>query len=597
MPGVRVRGPAKFANANVLAIVKLPAGTPAVSTIRYSLEVLAPEGLTPSRRQLGLGQHRLGRDPGCEVVLEARGVSREHVQVEVLAQGCVLRDLGSTNGSRVDGLPLVERALSGDCVLELGPVRLRLREHSAEAGSLAFHLPPEAPPERGAAADPAPTPPTRAANLQAQLRDALWDALPEARARFPEAARRMLDAMLPALAVEGLQLRHRDALVIAQAGACGAAEPWLRCGDLSLWAPAVAPPANSVAQTLLSSLLAFCPDPAPAAMAAGTAIGATLPGVPSRHPALIRLGTALQRIAKSRVGVLLLGETGSGKEVFARFVHACSPRAEGPFVAVNCAALPRDLLEAELFGIEKGAATGVEARAGVFERAHGGSLFLDELGDMPADTQVRLLRALEDGRIHRVGGKRLIEVDVRLVGATHRDLQAEVQAGRFRLDLYHRLAGFEAQLPPLRARRADIAALAAHFFERALAASQQHSPGISAAAMAALEAWHWPGNVRELRQVIDSACALLLPGEALDLLHLPPRLQQASGGARATPVRAGAADAPDLESVLLAAEREALLAALEACSGSHEAAWTRLGIGKTSFYKKLKQHGLGRGED
>lgn len=530
-------------------------------------------------------------------MLDARGVSREHVGVEVLAQGCVLRDLGSTNGSRVDGLPLVERALSGDCILELGPVRLRLCEHSAEAGSLAFHLPPEVPPERGAAADPAPTPPTRAANLQAQLRDALWDALPQARPHVPAAAQRVLAAALPALGVEGLQLRHQDALLIAQAGACGVAKPWLRCGDFSLWGPSAAPMPDPVAQSLLSSLLALCPEPASGAIGAGSAIGTALPGVPSRHPALLRLGTALQRIAKSRVGVLLLGETGVGKEVYARYVHACSPRAEGPFVAVNCAALPRDLLEAELFGIEKGAATGVEARAGVFERAHGGSLFLDELGDMPADTQVRLLRALEDGRIHRVGGKRLIEVDVRLVGATHRDLQAEVQAGRFRLDLYHRLAGFEAQLPPLRVRREDIAALAAHFFERALAESQQHSPGISAAAMAALEAWPWPGNVRELRQVIDSACALLLPGEALDLLHLPPRLQQAPASPRQATARAGAADASDLESVLLAAEREALQAALEACGGSHEAAWTRLGIGKTSFYKKLKQHGLGRGED
>lgn len=564
-----------------------------MSAIRYSVEVLAPEGLLPSRRQLGLGRYRLGRDPGCEVVLEARGVSREHVVIEVLAQGCVLRDLGSTNGSRVDGLALVERALGGDCVLELGPVRLRLREHSAEAGSLAYQLAPAAAPDAAYEADRHPAPATRAASLQAQVRGALWDALPEARQRFRESAVRVLGALLSPLALPGLQLRNTDGDVIAQAGACGQASLWLHGSDYSLWAPPGSPAVSDTAKTLIASLLAWLPesDTDPTDMSANSPV--SLPGVPSRHPALVRLGTALQRIARSRVGVLLLGETGVGKEVYARFVHACSPRANGPFVAVNCAALPRDLLEAELFGIEKGAATGVEARAGVFERADGGTLFLDELGDMPADTQVRLLRALEDGRIHRIGGKRLLEVDVRLVGATHRDLLAEVECGRFRLDLYHRLAGFEAQLPPLRERREDIAALAVHFFEHALAQSQQHSPGISAAAMAALERSPWPGNVRELRQVIDSATALLLPGEALDLLHLPLRLQQQ---AQWRPMATAVAP-QDLESVLLAAEREALHAALEACGGHHEAAWERLGIGKTSFYKKLKQHALGRIEN
>ena len=248
----------------------------------------------------------------------------------------------------------------------------------------------------------------------------------------------------------------------------------------------------------------------------------------------------------------------------------------------------REVPLAELFGVERGAATGVEARPGLFEQAHGGSLFLDEVGDTAAETQVRLLRALEDGRLVRVGGRKPVVVDVRVIAATNRDLDAEVAAGRFRLDLYHRLAGHTARIPPLRERPEDIAPLALHFFRQALAGSGRRSAGITAAALLALQQWRWPGNVRELRQAIERAAILLDDGGALDREHLPQALR---GGPPP------GVDALLLDTALARAEREALILALTVAGGEHERAWALLGIGKTSFYKKLREHGLGRGGD
>ena len=242
-----------------------------------------------------------------------------------------------------------------------------------------------------------------------------------------------------------------------------------------------------------------------------------------------------------------------------------------------------------MFGVERGAATGVEARPGLFEQAHGGSLFLDEVGDTAPETQVRLLRALEDGRLLRVGGRKPIMVDVRVIAATNRDLDAEVVAGRFRLDLYHRLAGYTARIPPLRERSEDIAPLALHFFQQALGAQRPTQPGHyrrGAAGAAAL--------------ALAGQCARTAPG---DRARGDPARR--GRGARPQPSARGAcaagpapaADALRLEPALLHAERNALLAALAVAGSEHERAWTLLGIGKTSFYKKLREHGLSRGGD
>jgi transcriptional regulator with GAF, ATPase, and Fis domain len=217
--------------------------------------------------------------------------------------------------------------------------------------------------------------------------------------------------------------------------------------------------------------------------------------------------------------VLLLGETGSGKEVIARAMHDRSQRARGPFIRVNCGAIPADLIDSELFGHEKGSFTGATAtRRGWFERANEGTLFLDEVGELPLAAQVRLLRVLQDGSFERVGGEHAIKVDVRIVAATHRDLAAMVQNGTFREDLWYRIAGFPIVIPPLRERREDIPLLAEHFARRAALRFGLRLQLPTTEDLALLVAYPWPGNVRELGAVIDRA-AILGDGERLEVVR------------------------------------------------------------------------------
>jgi sigma-54 specific flagellar transcriptional regulator A len=212
------------------------------------------------------------------------------------------------------------------------------------------------------------------------------------------------------------------------------------------------------------------------------------------------------QVAPSQVSVLLTGPSGSGKEVAARAIHAASSRAKGPFVAVNCGAIPRDLLESVLFGHEKGSFTGAHAQhAGKFEEADDGTLFLDEIGDMPADMQVKLLRVLEDKAVQRIGGKGQIDIDVRIVAATHRDIDAAIDAGSFREDLFYRLAVFPIDLPSLAERASDLPLLIDHFLKSTPAAARPH---FATTALARLAEHGWPGNVRELRNFVERATIL-----------------------------------------------------------------------------------------
>jgi transcriptional regulator with PAS, ATPase and Fis domain len=286
------------------------------------------------------------------------------------------------------------------------------------------------------------------------------------------------------------------------------------------------------------------------------------------------------------VPVLVLGESGSGKEVLARWVHARSRRAAGPFLAVNCAALPRELLESELFGIEKGVATGVEARPGLLERGTGGTVFLDEVGDMAAETQAKVLRVLENTTLFRVGGRVPVQVDVRFVAATNRDLEALVEEGGFRRDLYHRLAAFEVRLPPLRERREEIPTLAARFFHSELEKNGLASPGITRAALGVLVRYDWPGNVRELQNEIAKAALLLEHSEPLDLPHLSERVRRPPGESSQTANLT-------LEETVRRAERQAFAVALAAAGGDAAQAMELLGVSRTTYYRKVKELGLG----
>jgi transcriptional regulator with PAS, ATPase and Fis domain len=241
-----------------------------------------------------------------------------------------------------------------------------------------------------------------------------------------------------------------------------------------------------------------------------------------------------RRVADSTATVLIQGESGTGKELLARVVHDESGRA--PFVAVNCAAIPENLLESELFGHEKGAFTGaVTRRVGRFERANGGTLFLDEVGDMSPSMQAKILRALQEHEVERVGGDRAVPVDVRVLAATNRDLAAEVAAGRFREDLYYRLAVVVLRLPPLRERGGDVELLARHFVAHFARSHGRDVDDVAPEAMALLRAYRWPGNVRQLGNVIEGAL-LVADGPVLLPEHLPPDVRAAAAGDSSEPV-------------------------------------------------------------
>ena len=302
--------------------------------------------------------------------------------------------------------------------------------------------------------------------------------------------------------------------------------------------------------------------------------------------------TQVEQVAASETRVCIRGETGTGKELIARTLHEKSPRREGPFVSLNCAAIPSELMESELFGHEKGSFTGAAARhIGKFEHAHGGTLFLDEIGDMPLGMQAKLLRVLEEGEIERVGADKPFAVSVRVVVATHRNLEEQVRQGSFREDLYHRVFVFPIVLPPLRERREDIGALAEHFVRQVTDQNNWRLKSFSREAMEALENYSWPGNVRELRNVVERVL-LLAPGEIVDaptvMRALPQPVTANSHGFGAT----GAPASGGLAQRVEAFERETLLAELKRHHHHMTNTAKALGLERSHLYKKCQQLGI-----
>src|SRR6185312_8476836 len=253
--------------------------------------------------------------------------------------------------------------------------------------------------------------------------------------------------------------------------------------------------------------------------------GSDAPEILGQAPAMQEVFRAIGRLAQSTATVLITGESGTGKELVARALHRHSPRAAGPFVAINTAAIPKDLLESELFGHERGAFTGAQAlRRGRFEQAEGGTLFLDEIGDMPLDLQVRLLRVLADGEYYRVGGHSVQRATVRIIAATHRDLEERVRQGTFREDLWHRLNVVRLRLPALRERPGDIAALARHFLRKSARELAVEPKALADGAMQALVAFAFPRNVRQLENVCHWV-TVMAPGQRVETADLPPEIR------------------------------------------------------------------------
>jgi DNA-binding NtrC family response regulator len=561
------------------------------------LKILAADGTTVRRFPLAPGEHVVGSSTDAAVRIEEAGISRRHARIDVLADGgAVVRDLDSKNGTFVGGRRLREAAVCGFTLVAFGsvqgvlqpadPARIDVLLGSGES-------PPAAPERAGEGLTTLGLHPLeRLAESLEEILPSLAEGLIPPEEAAAELAQRWL-AVLPVGRVEFLRRGAAGESVVATASTLDAVprnalrlevegpDGWI----LVLRAPSSArlAPLRPMLRLALASLAARRRTLRPVRQAPPEERATPTSPPPGMGPEMSKLYRRAGKVARGDVPVMILGESGVGKEVLARWLHARSPRAAGPFLAVNCAALPRELLESELFGIEKGVATGVEARPGLLERGSGGTVFLDEVGDMAAETQAKVLRVLENPVLFRVGGRTPLQIDVRFLAATNRDLETLVEEGGFRRDLYHRLAAFEVRLLPLRERREEIPALASRFLYRELAKSGAPSPGITRAALGVLVRHSWPGNVRELQNEIAKAALLLDPGEPLDLHHLSSRTR----GRRAE------AATLTLEETVRRAEREAFAVALAAAEGDAARAMEILGIARTTYYRKLKELGLG----
>ncbi len=336
-------------------------------------------------------------------------------------------------------------------------------------------------------------------------------------------------------------------------------------------------------------------------------------------PPMRRLFAEIDKVAPTKASVLITGESGTGKELISRAIHTLSPRKDGPFIKVNCAAIPRELIESELFGHEKGSFTGAQARKrGYFEQAHGGTLFLDEIGDMDLAAQAKVLRALQQGEISRVGSEHVIHVDVRVLAATNKDLESEAKAGRFREDLFFRLNVFPMRSPPLRERVEDIPLLAQSFLETFCRENGMKPKSIDEAATAALRARKWPGNVRELKNVVERA-AILSSGDTITIADLPedphanPFEEEDVSGVLVDdgeePFASGLASTPAPSRAVVTgtsrltlreyrdrAERQYIVDTLRELEWNISRAALVLGVERTNLHKKIRAYGIKRGE-
>lgn len=584
-----------------------------------------------TRWPLPAGPLLVGRGESCDVVIDDDSISRRHLKLEIGAERVAVEDLGSTNGLRVGGEVVEEASLEFDRWFVAGAVMLAVRRGVSLTPDIspARHTPVQA--RRDADSTLTEGPRTRPADqgegdalqrLIARLRDV----------REPE---QVLEELLDHLCesegfegamliedpsgVEDLAIRYlarrapgQDLQKVIESCVLDPRRDGAREGQPFVACPVYGEGAER--GWLVAYPLSPGREPSPLMRFSAAIAGRWLDGgveaprgtaaaedpspratTSAQEPVLVGVSLALRvmldevdRLARTELPLLVQGESGTGKELVARRLHARSQRGAGPFFAINCSALPRELLEAELFGIERGVATGVEPRPGRFALASGGTLLLDEVGDLPLELQPKLLRALESSEILPLGAPTPIAVDVRIVAATHQDLEAMVDEGRFRRDLYHRIAGAVITVPPLRERPEDIIPLAREFAKRIAKAGGLPGYGLDLATARVLLGHTWPGNVRELQHVMARACALAEDA----MLHpalLPPALAEGADEARAD---AYLGLREDFRTARRGFERLYFAQLLERCRGNLSEAARRAELTRGHLYKKLEELGL-----
>jgi transcriptional regulator with AAA-type ATPase domain len=561
------------------------------------------------------GDSVLGSAGDNDIVLPFPGVSRRHARLRCLGREVLFIDLGSKNGIVLAGQRLPQVLLSRGGELLLGRASLSLQDiasSDAELGLVLASSPETAassPPTSSLLLEPLPRSAGAALRFLREL-EAAGGTLEPGGARM-SAARGILGAKTLLVfreagddlaivachggvpsegvpeALRGGRRRLADGEILVGAGG----EP----GALRLAAVFAGRPPLDWEEDFFAYLaqrLGADGAPAPDGKTPPEPILRLPPEmVPGESPAFRTLLADLEAAARGRLDVLLLGETGTGKELLARALHASGPAADGPFVAINCAAIPADLLEAELFGVQARVATGVDPRPGLFAQAQGGTIFLDEVGELAEGLQAKLLRVLQEREVLPLGASKPKKLTVRVVSASNRDLAALAASGGFRPDLYYRLRGFEIRVPPLRERREDVPGLICTFVSRAAERYGKRILGVSRRALARLLDHPWPGNVRELQDEIERAVLLCPDGGALEGEHFGLARSEPSEAPSPLPQEVPATPST-LQERVDALERQAILDALAASGGNKTRAARALGLTRNGLTLKLKRLGL-----
>jgi len=534
------------------------------------------------------GTSLLGASATCDLWIDHPTISRLHARLTVTGTKVEVLDEGSHNGTYLNGCRIERVEVDPGAKLAFGKVRMVLEEISDLDAALGFELDRiDADPRLQAADEQPSTVGFRSMiSMPLELMPELLSRLEKGHSEF-EIAQAVAAALFESLPTTRVEVRSpvtRELLFKAQRDI----EHHYTVTTLTAQGPS-----TELRVEVLGSRLADTIEPLFTAIASGLRLAARdtsapddkeetekppRPDPPTIVAAVRRIYDEAERVAQGDVGVLIGGESGTGKEVLARFLHNASPRRDHAFVTLNCAALPNDLLESELFGIEQGVATGVEERPGKFEAADGGALFLDEIADMSLETQAKILRVLQEGEVYRLGASVPRPARCRIIAASNRDLTPMRAEGTFREDLYYRIAVWVVEIPALRHRPNDIPNLAAHFLQRAAHRRGIRVQGITEGALVALKSYHWPGNIRQLGNEMARAALFLSDGDALDSHRLSPEIVLP----RDRNLRGA------LEERLEHFEKLEILAAFQRCDGNASEVARELGIGRSTLYRRMK---------